>query len=96
MAGFFLTENLSLRLSYNVFDTFNFDLNATIRTQAIDQSSACFHVVTGVAGNWVRFTHATCGDFVSRDTFRNQVINNGLSTFLRQTLVVRETCSVRC
>ncbi|VEB94419.1 Macrodomain Ter protein [Citrobacter koseri] len=43
--GFLLDGNLSLRLSYNVFNAFNFDLNATIRGQAVDQCSASFHVV---------------------------------------------------
>ncbi|VEB61165.1 Uncharacterised protein [Salmonella enterica subsp. enterica] len=40
------------------------------------------------AGNRVRFAHTTCGDFVRRNTFGDQVINNRLSTFLGQTLVV--------
>ena len=88
VAGFFLTFNLSLRLSYNVFNAFNFDLYATIRTQALDQSSARFHVVTGVASDRIGFAHTTCGDLVGRDTFGDQVVNNGLSTFLGQTLVV--------
>ncbi len=82
---------MPLRLSYNVFDTFNFDLYATIWCQAVDLSfgsAASFHVVTGVASNWVRFAHATCGDFVCRDTFGDQVVNNALSTFFRQFLVV--------
>lgn len=87
-AGFLSDENLSLRLSYNVFDTFNFDLYATIRSRAVDQCSALFHVVTGVAGNRVGFAHTTCRDFVRRDTFRDQVINDGLSTTLGQSLVV--------
>lgn len=86
--GFLPDENLSLRLSYNVFDAFNFDLYATIRSRAVNQCSALFHVVTGVAGNRVGFAHTTCGDLVRRDTFRDQVINDGLSTTLGQTLVV--------
>ncbi|VEA47750.1 Uncharacterised protein [Salmonella enterica subsp. arizonae] len=86
--GFLSDGNLSLRLSYHVFNTFNFDLYATIRCQAVDQCGALFHVVTGVAGNRVGFAHTACGDFVSRDTFGDQVINNRLSTFLGQTLVV--------
>lgn len=87
--GVFLPdENLSLRLSYNVFDAFNFDLYATIRSQAVDQCSTLFHVVTGVASNRVGFAHTTCGDLVCRDTFGDQVINNRLSTALGQTLVV--------
>lgn len=87
-AGFLSDGNLSLRLSYHVFNAFNFDLYATIRSRAIDQGSARFHVVTGVAGNRVRFAHTTCGDFVRRNTFGDQVINNRLSTFLGQTTVV--------
>lgn len=86
--GFLSDGNLSLRLSYHVFNAFNFDLYATIRSRAIDQGSARFHVVTGVAGNRVRFAHTTCGDFVRRNTFGDQVINNRLSTFLGQTTVV--------
>jgi len=36
-AGFFYQRrNLALWLSYNVFDTFNFDFYATVRRQAVD------------------------------------------------------------
>ncbi len=86
--GFFISYNSSRWLSYNFFVAFNFDLYTTIRGQAVDQCSASFHVVTGVASNRVGFTHTACGDFASRDAFSNQVVNNGLSTFLRQLLVV--------
>ena len=91
--GFLSDGNLSLRLSYHVFNAFNFDLYATIRSQAIDQGSARFHVVTGVAGNRVRFAHTTCGDFVRRNTFGDQVINR-LSTFLDRPVVSVRTDTV--
>ena len=66
MRGFIRRVNLALRLSYNVFDTFNFDLYTTIWCQAVDLSfgSAASFVATGVASNWISFAHATCRDFV--------------------------------
>jgi hypothetical protein len=54
IAGFFTKSgSLALWLSYNVFDTFNFDLYATIWCQAIDLcfgSTASF-VATGVTSD---------------------------------------------
>lgn len=59
-----------------------------IWSQVIDQGSVSFYVVIGVVSNWVGFIYVVSGDFVSWDVFSNQVVNNGLSMFFRQLLVV--------
>ncbi len=48
--GFFIRRKLKPAAELpRLLTAFNFDLYATIRSQAIDQGSARFHVVTGVA-----------------------------------------------
>lgn len=88
MWGFLLDGNLSLWLSYYVFNVFNFDFYVMIWSQVIDQGSVRFYVVIGVVGNWVRFVYIMCGDFVRWNIFGDQVINNRLSMFFGQILVV--------
>ncbi len=92
--GVFYRQNLSLRLSYHVFNAFNFDLYATIRSQQSIRAARGFTLsqvlpVTGLDSPIPR------AEICQTEYLGDQVINNRLSTFLGQTPVVSASEPIR-